>query len=82
MGDRDKPVDGITIVQTSSSARNIVALAEEERAMETAGLWDKTERQWLLEEERWLLQLGITRPEIRDEIYSQCMKQLTHNPDP
>ena len=33
----------------------------------------------LLEEERWLLGEGLSHGELRDEIYCQCMKQLSGN---
>ena len=38
---------------------------------------DKT----VLEEIRWMLQLGCGEGDMRDEIYSQLVKQLTKNPE-
>ncbi|VDB91641.1 unnamed protein product [Peniophora sp. CBMAI 1063] len=36
----------------------------------------------LFEEERWLLQMGLSHGELRDEIYCQVTKQLISNPSP
>ena len=36
----------------------------------------------LYEEERWLLQMGLSHGELRDEIYCQVTKQLISNPSP
>ncbi len=42
----------------------------------------RSEKMVILEEIRWMIQLGATGAEMRDEIYSQLVKQLTKNPDP
>ena len=81
MGDWDRPVEGVTTVSTSCSASDLAAKAEEDLPRDQVGLWQKTEERWLLEEQRWLLQLGIAVTEMRDEIYSQCLKQISKNPD-
>ena len=36
----------------------------------------------LYEEERWVLQMGLSHGELRDEIYCQVTKQLISNPSP
>lgn len=41
----------------------------------------KSEKMVILEEIRWMIQLGAAGSEMRDEIYSQLVKQLTRNPD-
>lgn len=35
----------------------------------------------MLEEIRWMVQLCVTQGEMRDEVYSQVIKQLSKNPD-
>lgn len=42
---------------------------------------NKDEKTVILEEIRWMIQLGVGRIEMRDELYCQLIKQLTRNPD-
>lgn len=81
MGDRNAPVDGLSIPTASSSAFSLAAMAETSSpAKHKDDIWTKAEHRLLLEEQRWLLQLGVTHVEIRDEIYAMVMKQVTGNP--
>jgi len=79
MGDRDRPVDGITTVSSSSSAFNLADMAQTS-PFQKDRIWNKAEKKLLLEEERWLLQLGLSALDVRDELYAMCMKQVTKNP--
>jgi hypothetical protein len=85
MGDRDRPVEGIMTVQSSTSAFSLADMAQSQEdsafgADNTGGIWNKAEKRLMLEEERWLLQLGLNNIQIRDEVYAMCMKQVTKNP--
>jgi hypothetical protein len=76
MGERDRPVD-VPTLSTSSSASSGQELATAKRSPST----QLTEREVVLSEIRWLLSVGIAHLELRDEIYSQIVKQLTENPN-
>jgi hypothetical protein len=77
MGDRDRHV-------TDARPQHIPA-ASVLSLRSTARLGDsneaKDEKTIILEEIRWMIQLGVGRIEMRDELYCQLMKQLTRNPD-
>jgi hypothetical protein len=79
MGDRDRPVEGITTVSSSSSAFSLADMAQNS-PLQKDRIWNKAEKRLLVEEERWLLQLGLSAVDIRDELYAMCMKQVTKNP--
>ena len=70
MGERDRPVENARI--TSTMQRDVRAPNRSRHSMEKAVV---------LEEVRWMLHVGVTAGEMRDEIYSQLIKQLTKNPD-
>lgn len=69
MGERDRPVE---------NARITSALPQNSRPNRSR---HSLEKLIVLEEVRWMLQVGVTAGEMRDEIYSQLIKQLTKNPD-
>ena len=73
MGDRGRPVENArpTVPASTSSQRD--------RRSGSEG-W-ATGKVIILEEIRWMIQLAVTSGEMRDEIYSQLIKQLTRNPE-
>ncbi|WVQ70683.1 hypothetical protein IAR50_000205 [Cryptococcus sp. DSM 104548] len=48
---------------------------------DAGGQQARSEKILVLEEIRWLIQLAVGHVEMRDEVYSQVVKQLTRNPD-
>lgn len=78
MGERG-PVDDITSVPASSSSYSLADLADT-APRHGEDKWDRAEKRLLLEEERWLVQLGLNQAELRDEIYAILIKQVSANP--
>lgn len=76
MGDRDRPVNDAR--QSHIPTASVLSL----RSTVRNGNGDcPDEKTMILEEIRWMIQLGVGRIEMRDELYCQLMKQLTRNPD-
>ncbi|KLT38761.1 hypothetical protein CC85DRAFT_252382 [Cutaneotrichosporon oleaginosum] len=77
MGDRDRHVTDAR--PQHFPAASVLSLRSTVRPGE--GNESKDEKTIILEEIRWMIQLGVGRVEMRDELYCQLMKQLTRNPD-
>lgn len=69
MGDRDRPVEGIVTVSSSTSAFSLADMAQSSPSQKDR-IWNKAEKRLMLEEERWLLQLGLGSLDLRDELYA------------
>lgn len=76
MGERDRPVD-VPTLSTSSSSSSSQSLSTAKNSPPP----QLTDREVMLSEVRWMLSVGIAHLELRDEIYSQIVKQLTENPN-
>jgi hypothetical protein len=89
MGERDRPVEGARVVYRSGSARmpDVASGAIIPGAGGVAGRWlsrkdtlgGQSEKMVVLEEIRWMIQACVLKPELRDEVYCQLVKQLTRN---
>lgn len=93
MGERDRPVESAKPSHTGPSALPELSfkgkIREDDAPKDVTaagdGLADRSgprgENMVMLEEIRWMVQLCVTQGEMRDEVYSQVIKQLSKNPD-
>ncbi|OXC68647.1 hypothetical protein AYX13_02852 [Cryptococcus neoformans] len=93
MGERDRPVEGAKPSHAGSSALlpelSLKGKRRENDVPKGFAAGDGTvdgggsrgEKMVVLEEIRWMIQLCLAQGEMRDEVYSQVIKQLTKNPD-
>ncbi|GMK54712.1 hypothetical protein CspeluHIS016_0112980 [Cutaneotrichosporon spelunceum] len=77
MGDRDRHVTDARPQHLPTAS--VLSLRSTARPGELND--SKDEKTIILEEIRWMIQLGVGRVEMRDELFCQLMKQLTRNPD-
>ncbi|EAL23082.1 hypothetical protein CNBA6070 [Cryptococcus deneoformans B-3501A] len=93
MGERDRPVEGAKPSHAGSSALLAELSLKGKRKEDDIpkgfaggggtvdGGGSRGERMVVLEEIRWVIQVCVAQGEMRDEVYSQVIKQLTKNPD-
>ncbi|KAF8309423.1 hypothetical protein DL93DRAFT_2085697 [Clavulina sp. PMI_390] len=88
MGDRELVrghVDGTTSIPSSTSSHSSSTSSALGTSSSSGGHGEMNGRVngsvTILEAERWVLGMGVSQGELRDEIYCQVMKQLTKNPD-
>ncbi|BEI80235.1 hypothetical protein CcaverHIS002_0107640 [Cutaneotrichosporon cavernicola] len=77
MGDRDRHVTDARLQHIPTAS--VLSLRSTSRPGDPNDA--KDEKTVILEEIRWMIQLGVGRVEMRDELFCQLMKQLTRNPD-
>ncbi len=80
MGDRESPVDGVPSLPTSAHGIALAHHAERNEFLDKEQIWGRAERKLMLDEQRFMLQMAINQPDLRDEIYALLMKQLNQNP--
>nr|ODN96050.1 hypothetical protein L204_03741 [Cryptococcus depauperatus CBS 7855] len=91
MGERERPVESAkpTLARSSSLAnlrlKDNRTEAEISQRNFAGGDQEsengREEKVAVLEEIRWIIQVCVAQGEMRDEVYSQVIKQLTKNPD-
>ena len=83
MGDRDRAVDHARPMSSSSSGKDLSSLSRNGNGIGARNGDGMTmnDKSVILEEIKWMVQLGVSAGEMRDEIYCQLVKQLSKNPD-